>query len=100
MTPDVVVWLTAVAVLAAVLTVALRREFDRLERERRLAALLADLARKWGEQKRAIGERLLPVMVQVTVDASKFTAAMDRLAKTMREVDAAAEKRIRDKGRR
>lgn len=101
-----VLWLAVLVVLAAVLTIALRREYARLERQRRLAALMADFTREWAATKQAIGERLLPVMTQMVEAILTMRPAMERLGEVLRTAKpltttdiAAAEKRIRDAGR-
>jgi hypothetical protein len=76
-------WLAGLAITAAVLTLALRREFARLDRDRRYqlwletSPALAKLARDLGEFKRQVGEQLMPSMVKLAAAFQRFASAVN-----------------------
>lgn len=83
-------FLLAAAVLSVVLAIGLRREYARLERERRMAAVMGGpamrkLARDLHEFKWQVGEQLVPVMVQFAANVQPF---MDAMSKAARQIEA------------
>jgi hypothetical protein len=89
----IALWLAVAVLLAAVLAWALRREYARLERERRRAQF-----RRLTRVTQSTGQAI----IRLRADVTAFTNSMDQIAKTMREARtlstadvAATEKRIR-----